>query len=612
MSKFSSVSGSSVSGGRSLVWFRGNDLRVQDHAPLFAAHTQSENVDHCYVFDPRQYRTTALGVLKTGLRRLDFTCECLADLDQSLVGLRTVTSSAPPSASPAVHVLVGHPETVIPELMQSLGASKLFTHSDVTEEEQTVLHAVTRAVDALGARKSSNVVTFWGGGTLVQPDTLPLIPLAADLSALGFFTSFRKQVEGSGVLAQRCQPGPRFPPKEGFRPPAPALVASGSKGIGEMDISVLGGVLLSLGAGEVERFVGGVGGCVPPTAAAASASASASVSTKASTSATPLCPDTYTARVHDPRSAFGLPGGETAAWARVQHYFGSTKSLSRYKETRNGMLGRDYSSKLSVYLAHGCITARQVMDAVKSYEKAEGANESTYWLIFELLWRDYMRFYSKKYGKKVFLLGGAQGPEGVAKWPWSRNAALFERWARGQTGYPLIDANMRELALTGFMSNRGRQIVASFLVRDLGLDWRLGAQHFEALLLDHDVCSNWGNWQYAAGVGADPREDRYFNPVKQGNDYDPQGAYVRAWLPELRALPTRLLLDPRQSTGSDRAPLGPMACSLWMDRQPKASFPPGGGGGGRGGGGGSGGGRGKMGGQGGRKGHQHGSVPGRR
>ena len=605
MSKFSSVSGSSVSGGgRSLVWFRGNDLRVQDHAPLFAAHSQSENVDHCYVFDPRQYRTTALGVLKTGLRRLDFSCECLADLDQSLVSLR-----AAGSASPAMHILVGHPETVIPELMQGLGASKLFTYNDVTEEEETVLGAVTRAVDALGARKSSNIVTFWGGGTLVQPDTLPHIPLAADLSALGFFTSFRKQVEGSSVLAQRCQPGPRFPPKEGFRMPSTGGSTSGSKGIGEIDVSVLGGALLSLGAGEVERFAGGIGGCAPPSATG-SASASASASASGSASKAPKCPDVYTARGHDPRSAFGLPGGETAAWARVQHYFGSTKSLSKYKETRNGMLGRDYSSKLSVYLANGCITARQVMAAVKSYEAAEGANESTYWLIFELLWRDYMRFYSKKYGKKVFLLGGAQGPAGVAKWPWARDAALFDKWARGQTGYPLIDANMRELALTGFMSNRGRQIVASFLVRDLGLDWRLGAQHFEALLLDHDVCSNWGNWQYAAGVGADPREDRYFNPVKQGNDYDPQGAYVRAWLPELRALPTRLLLDPRQSTGADRAPLGPMACSLWMDRQPKAPFPPSGG---RGNGGsGGGGGRGKMGGQGGRKGHQHGSVPGRR
>ena len=103
---------------------------------------------------------------------------------------------------------------------------------------------------------------------------------------------------------------------------------------------------------------------------------------------------------------------------------------------------------------------------------------------------------------------------------------------------------MRELLATGFMSNRGRQIVASFLVRDLGLDWRFGAEHFESHLLDHDVCSNWGNWNYAAGVGSDPREDRYFNILKQGKSYDPEAAYIKIWCPEIAHLPTDMLLNP--------------------------------------------------------------------
>merc|ERR1712013_504194 len=108
--------------------------------------------------------------------------------------------------------------------------------------------------------------------------------------------------------------------------------------------------------------------------------------------------------------------------------------------------------------------------------------------------------------------------------------------ADGRTGVPFVDANMRELKLTGWMSNRGRQNVASFLVKDLGLDWRLGAEWFESQLLDHDVCSNYGNWNYAAGIGNDPRENRKFNMIKQAMDYDGEGEFVRLWVPELKGL----------------------------------------------------------------------------
>ena len=134
-------------------------------------------------------------------------------------------------------------------------------------------------------------------------------------------------------------------------------------------------------------------------------------------------------------------------------------------------------------------------------------------VVFELLWRDYFRFLSVKAADSIFHLGG---PRGVAnKQQWRRDALLFESWQEGRTGYPLVDANMRELAATGFMSNRGRQIVCSFLVRDMGMDWRMGAEWFESLLLDYDPASNYGNWTYGAGVGNDPREDRYFSIPKQ-------------------------------------------------------------------------------------------------
>ncbi|KAK1276834.1 hypothetical protein QJS04_geneDACA004104 [Acorus gramineus] len=227
-------------------------------------------------------------------------------------------------------------------------------------------------------------------------------------------------------------------------------------------------------------------------------------------------------------------GGENAALARVSEYFWKKDLLKVYKETRNGMLGPDYSTKFSPWLAFGCLSSRYVYEEVKRYEKERQANDSTYWVLFELIWRDYFRFLSIKYGNSIFQAGG---PRKVAR-NWSQDQTLFKCWRDGRTGYPLIDANMRELSSTGFMSNRGRQIVCSFLVRDMGIDWRMGAEWFETCLLDYDPCSNYGNWTYGAGVGNDPREDRYFSIPKQAQTYDPKGEYVAFWLPELQPLPT--------------------------------------------------------------------------
>ncbi|KAI3904960.1 hypothetical protein MKW92_033047 [Papaver armeniacum] len=226
-------------------------------------------------------------------------------------------------------------------------------------------------------------------------------------------------------------------------------------------------------------------------------------------------------------------GGESAALGRVYEYFWKKDLLKVYKHTRNGMLGPDYSTKFSPWLAFGNVSPRFLYEEVKRYEKERLANDSTYWVLFELIWRDYFRFISIKYGNSIFHLGGPREVEAR----WSQDLNLFESWRDGRTGYPLIDANMKELSTTGFMSNRGRQIVCSFLVRDMGIDWRMGAEWFETCLLDYDPCSNYGNWTYGAGVGNDPREDRYFSIPKQAQNYDPEGEYVAYWLPELRKLP---------------------------------------------------------------------------
>uniref|UniRef100_UPI00286C4D39 DASH family cryptochrome n=1 Tax=Chamaesiphon sp. OTE_20_metabat_361 TaxID=2964689 RepID=UPI00286C4D39 len=242
----------------------------------------------------------------------------------------------------------------------------------------------------------------------------------------------------------------------------------------------------------------------------------------------------------DSRGVLAYRGGETAGRARLDEYIWQNDRLRIYKETRNGMLGADYSSKFSAWLALGCISPRYIVEQIRKYEDERIENDSTYWLIFELLWRDYFRFICAKHGVSMFKLTGLQGVDLTWKQDWER----FDLWREGKTGYPLVDANMREIAATGYMSNRGRQNVASFLTKNLGIDWRMGAEWFESLLIDYDVCSNWGNWNYTAGVGNDARGFRFFNITKQSNDYDREGKYVKHWLPELEGVPAAKVHEP--------------------------------------------------------------------
>ncbi len=163
----------------------------------------------------------------------------------------------------------------------------------------------------------------------------------------------------------------------------------------------------------------------------------------------------------------------------------------------------------------------------------------------------------KKFENRIFLKGG---PQGKPLKHLKNNHETFRVWAEGKTGIPFIDANMRELNATGWMSNRGRQNTASFLVKDLKVNWQMGAEYFESQLIDYDPCSNWGNWNYVAGIGSDMREDRYFNILTQAKNYDPQGAYVRHWCPELANVPVDKIHRPDLLTETDRLEFG-LRCS---------------------------------------------------
>lgn len=228
----------------------------------------------------------------------------------------------------------------------------------------------------------------------------------------------------------------------------------------------------------------------------------------------------------DERAVMNFIGGEDEGLKRLNKFIWQDKNILHYKETRNKMIGESYSSKFSPWLASGSLSARKIFSEIKKFEKEVEANESTYWLVFELLWRDYFRFVARKYGNKIFLKDGIKNK----KFDYRDNPELFEKWRTGKTGNDFVDANMIELLKTGFMSNRGRQNVASFLCKDLKIDWRWGASWFESQLIDYDVAINWCNWMYVAGVGNDARTNRYFNVNKQAEIYDKDGSYRKLWL----------------------------------------------------------------------------------
>ena len=225
-------------------------------------------------------------------------------------------------------------------------------------------------------------------------------------------------------------------------------------------------------------------------------------------------------------SVFKFKGGEINGKKRIDDYFFNTRNVSNYKSTRNGLVGENYSSKFSPWLANGSLSVKYIYSQLKKYESEVEQNESTYWLYFELIWRDFFKYVSMQHKEKFFSKDGIYGDDKK----WSTNLEILSKWINGKTNEPFVNANMIELLETGFMSNRGRQNVANYLTKELKIDWRLGAEYFESMLIDFDVHSNYGNWLYNAGIGNDSMPFRKFNPKLQSERYDPHKLYEKTWL----------------------------------------------------------------------------------
>jgi deoxyribodipyrimidine photo-lyase len=223
--------------------------------------------------------------------------------------------------------------------------------------------------------------------------------------------------------------------------------------------------------------------------------------------------------VADPRDHFHFTGGETVAQKRLQQYFLNFDYAVNGKNVRNATSG----SQLSPWLTFGCISPRQVY-----WEAIKHEHHTNHSLILELLWRDYFRFMFKKYGNQFFKADGFKDEAPVVS---ADQHALLEQWKTGNTGVPFVDACMHELNATGYINNYCRQTVAIYLVREMKVDWTKGAAYFEEQLIDYSPASNWGNWAFIAGVGSDPRDNKYFNSTKPAAGHDLKDEFIQTWLP---------------------------------------------------------------------------------
>ncbi|KAK0534292.1 hypothetical protein OC835_002712 [Tilletia horrida] len=574
-------------------------------------YSQAEYLVPLYVFDEREIelsglpayrrkgpeaRTEHYGFWKTGGFRTRFVAECVYDLRSRLQ-----------QHGSDLLIRFGIPEDVIENLVtafQTRGdhVEGVWMQKEMTEPEARVESTIQQRMAARGVP-----VRFVYGKTLVHPADLPFtINETPDV-----FTPFRKRVEALG--ANMVRPALKVPRR--FKPFLHNIPKTDDYSLDvtfEVDVNGERTDLLERDekrTGEIS-FNDILDYLLRPL--------------NAPGQTRPFETQFHLQQRH-PASAFPLRGGETSAVERLEWYFvrgsGSDSSrwgkhdappVARYKQTRNNLIGHAYSTKMSPFLAYGSVSPRQIWEALDAHDLKFGSNQNTYWVRFELLWRDFFALIATKYGQLLFELGGfelATDPRQAnkktegdwwKKWNPERDAADHDvvRVLEGKTGIPFIDANITELRESGFMSNRGRQNVASFLSKDLSYDWRIGAEFFQSHLIDYDATSNYGNWQYVAGVGNDPRASRQFNIIKQSKTYDPEGEYIKLWVPELRSLTSPVVhhpwTHPREAAKlGGTYPSKPLVESeTWQKHYatPTAPLRGGGGGVGRHGGGGGGGG----------------------
>lgn len=232
------------------------------------------------------------------------------------------------------------------------------------------------------------------------------------------------------------------------------------------------------------------------------------------------------------RSPERTRGGEREARARLNRWV--REGLAGYADRHDDLAG-DATARISPFLHLGCISPSEIVQRLRGRAGADA-------FVRQLCWRD---FFHQVLAARP---DAAWSDYRRASWDWNDDPVALDAWREGHTGFPIVDAGMRQLLREGFMHNRARMVVASFLTKDLLIDWRAGARHFLDWLLDGDIANNNLNWQWTAGTGTDTNPHRIYNPHRQAERFDPSGDYVRRYVPELGHVDAPEILDPSEAT----------------------------------------------------------------
>lgn len=499
----------------SVVWHKWSDLRLMDHEPLVTAHQRSKRVLHIHLVELSLLAgPSRVGKIKRcSPRRAAFWQEAVTDLSRRL-------------EDRGQHLFVSavsQPSEFFASLCERFNLDTVYAHSEFCDEEIQTEAQVRKTLEEHGAK----LQTYWGALTVHHIDDL------------GF--NARDPKEMPEFKGQFNSAAKRRPVREALDIPRfcpPPLLDENDYG---------------------------------PTAIRQAFSAGPEV------------------KPMDSRQEFVWKGGESAALDHLKQYMESGQ-LVNYRGATESFAHGDHNpvnsgTRLSPWLAFGCLSARMVIQEARKFERKHGKSSSTgkgsgkmgstgARLHTELLFRDFLRFSTLCWGTNLFKIGGPFKVSGIE---WGYDKEAFAKWQAGQTGFPFVDAGMRELATTGYMSHLHRQCCAAFLVRDLRLDWRLGAEHFEACLLDHTPDANWGNWAYrilqrpclVAPRAKYPLEEHIttMECVAWPTVHDAHFQHTRKWVPELDLLPLDLAKEPwrTESIPSKRIEVGPYKDSpLWF------------------------------------------------
>ena len=473
------------------IYWLGNDLRLHDNACLKAA---AESVDHLlivYCLDPAMLAPGSYQALRMGGHRLRFLIESLQAMDKALR-----------QYGQQLAVFSQHPLVVLPRVIEHYKPSHIFRSLHHTIDEQRQWQQVRTEVERARAGQYSDERLYQQPSQWCEMDNLTVFS--------------RQQIEsitGLDFFNPQAQPkSARFP-------------KSFSQFRQQIDRAVKKDPLVIPPPVEIDLSL--------PKPVPISPQTFNSLSDILVDELDALLPsDDKGQNTDQSTSTYQFAGGEEQGLAHLGKYFADQKA-HHYKSVRNELAGWDNSTKLSAWLANGCLSVREVLASLHRFEQHSGKTESSYWIYFELLWREYFYWYALHYKQHLFAFDGIEQRRPLTSYYPQR----YKSWTTGTTEYALVNACMRELNSTGYLSNRGRQIVASCFVNELELDWRFGAAYFEQQLIDYDAAVNWGNWQYLAGVGADPRSasqgaasGRHFDLDKQQQRYDADGSYRNQWL----------------------------------------------------------------------------------